>query len=231
MKRKPLSSHWSRLPDYMRAALLERLAGLGKVGHPNFCQGWTTNEKMQHLAELVVDHECRTIVEIGVFGGRSLIALALAGQINPAGVSVVGYDPYTVAAALEGMVEEDHARWWAGATGMKLDQIYAGAVKAINDCGVANICRIIVKTDAEAINDWADGSLDLLHLDGNHENDVSLRTARLWLPKVKPGGILVQDDVNWPQVQKTVRWLDTQATRMEWLPEKEGAQWGVWRVT
>lgn len=230
-KHKPIPSHWAALPDYMRTALVERLDALDIVGGSSFTQGWATRNKRRQLAQLVIDHECKTIVEIGVFGGRSLIALALAGQLNPSGVRVVGYDPYTVDAALEEMKDPESIAWWQGKTGMDIKAIHAGAVKAVKDCGVEHIARIIAKTDADGIHDWADGSLDLLHLDGNHEDDISLRTAELWLPKLRAGGILVQDDVNWPQVRKTIRWLDSQALmRLEWLPEKDGAQWGVWQV-
>lgn len=41
---------------------------------------------------------------------------------------------------------------------------------------------------------FADASLDLVYLDGNHQYDFVLGDLRAWYPKVRPGGLLCGDD-------------------------------------
>ena len=64
--------------------------------------GWCTPEKAKRLAELAFGAELA--VELGVFGGRSLVAIALGIKWGPRPEHgyVDGIDPYTPAAALEG---------------------------------------------------------------------------------------------------------------------------------
>ena len=42
-----------------------------------------------------------------------------------------------------------------------------------------------------------EGSIGLLHIDGNHEYEHVLADVRAWAPRVKPGGWLVLDDYDW----------------------------------
>ena len=213
-------SNWDLLPPTVRTALQSRLEALQSL------EGWATLQKREHLARLVIDHNAMRCVEIGVFGGQSLLAIALATELLPDGdrAQVVGYDPYTKEAALEGDNDKANDEWWSK---LDLAAIHRSALEAIGSLGLSSRCQIRTKTDIEAADDFTNGTVDLLHLDANHAKAISLRSAALWLPKVRAGGIVIQDDCNWDSVKPTVAWLDEQATRLEW---PEGATWGAWVV-
>ena len=47
-----------------------------------------------------------------------------------------------------------------------------------------------------------DLTLDIVHVDGSHNESASTLDVKLWWPKLRVGGIMVMDDTNWHQVQK-----------------------------
>ena len=57
---------------------------------------------------------------------------------------------------------------------------------------------------AEAAATFADGSLDLVFVDGCHETEAVIHDIELWLPKLRPGGVIAGDDYTWPSVRSAV---------------------------
>ena len=47
----------------------------------------------------------------------------------------------------------------------------------------------------EALQRIEDGSIDLLHIDGNHEYESVNKDFENWLPKIKKGGIILIHDI------------------------------------
>ena len=58
----------------------------------------------------------------------------------------------------------------------------------------------------EVVNQFEDESLDTVFIDATHTYEAVKEDIKVWLPKVKNGGILAGDDYNqnWPQVIKAV---------------------------
>ncbi len=50
------------------------------------------------------------------------------------------------------------------------------------------------KTSAEAVSDFAEGSLDFAYIDAQHHYEAVVEDIELWWPKVKSGGILAGHD-------------------------------------
>jgi hypothetical protein len=50
---------------------------------------------------------------------------------------------------------------------------------------------------ADAAKDLADGSLDWVYIDGNHEYEAVKLDMESYLPKLRPGGLLTGDDYTW----------------------------------
>ena len=55
-----------------------------------------------------------------------------------------------------------------------------------------------------AANMFEDESIDFMFIDGDHSTEAVLRDIEIWLPKVKTGGILAGDDIDWASVKQAV---------------------------
>jgi len=55
-------------------------------------------------------------------------------------------------------------------------------------------CAIIRKTSMEAVEDFADGSLDFIYIDANHDFRYIAEDLSEWTKKVRPGGIVSGHD-------------------------------------
>ena len=73
--------------------------------------GWCTPAKAQWLARFISERRASHVLEIGVFGGKSLIPMALAAQsIGPA--VVVGVEPWRADVAVAEPTNEANDDWW-----------------------------------------------------------------------------------------------------------------------
>ena len=159
--------------------------------------GWCTPLKGRWLADHVVREHLTHCAEIGVFGGRSLLALGLAVRHLGRGGYVLGIDPYDFGRQVEGMDRHPpHVEW---ARDIPFDRLHANALAAIRARGLQPHCGII-RAAADEVAGLI-GPLDLLHIDGCHSVLSSCRDAEVWAPKVRPGGLIVLDDAEWETVQ------------------------------
>lgn len=81
-------------------------------------------------------------------------------------------------------------------------------------------CTIVKNFSVEAAKDVPDGSLDFLHIDGNHLYDPVMADLNAWVPKVKSGGIASGHDMkvseNKPYIQVVAAVRDyTRAHKIE----------------
>jgi len=157
--------------------------------------GWCTLEKATKLIELIDKNKFETCVEIGVFGGASLIPQALALFNNKKG-KVYGIDPWTKDCALEEMISEDHKKWWGD---LDMEAIYEGCKKRIQDLNLQDYCELIRDKSENVHDKFQNESIDLLHIDGNHSESLSYKDATLYLPKVKINGYILFDDIWWTE--------------------------------
>lgn len=157
-------------------------------------QGWCSAEKTRALVETIVSAKPKLCVEIGVFGGSSLIPQALALKHNANGGVAVGIDPWSRDAVLEELQSVEHRDWWAK---VDLASILAGCKAAIAKHGLTTHCRLVQDKAENVYSQFADESIDLLHIDGNHSESLAYKDATLYLPKVRSGGTIFFDDVYW----------------------------------
>lgn len=159
--------------------------------------GWCTVEKGVRLAELIEETDADLSVELGVFGGRSAISMAIGHQALGKG-HVVAVDPWDVAAALDGRNDPRNDEWWSR---VDMEGIYRGFVRAVDVLGLPAHCRIVRERSQDAARLLADGSVSILHQDSNHSEKVSVAEIERWTPKLRPGGLWVMDDTDWPTMQ------------------------------
>lgn len=158
--------------------------------------GWCSKTKAEALVKAVLEQKPEVVVEIGVFGGRSLIALALGCLVNGQG-QVFGIDPWDVSASISGFEEDKQNReWWRK---VDHDVIYRKCLESCGRNGVLDFVSLI-RAKSEQMALWLGASapfIDILHIDGNHSEPHSVHDVTHYIPKVKPGGIICFDDTNW----------------------------------
>ena len=183
--------------------------------------GWCTPEKGKRMAALARgSHLC---VELGVFGGRSLVSIALALRDQPSEFGRVdGIDPFTATAALEGTNDPANDQWWSR---LNYEAIARVAQEALYRLELMPYARLVRMYSRDVVEFYGDGTIDLLHQDSNHSEEVSCEEVTLWAPKIRTGGYWLADDVNWPTTQRAQRVLtDSGFERIE-----DHETWAVFR--
>jgi hypothetical protein len=85
--------------------------------------------------------------------------------------------------------------------------MYIATVNIIRQVNLESVVTLARKKSAEAVLDFEDGSLDLVHQDSNHSEQISCDEVERWTPKLKVGGFWIADDTNWPTTQKAQKLL------------------------
>jgi len=162
---------------------------------PRAMDGWTTPERAIDLAKFVLERKPEIVVEIGVFGGKALIALALACRQNGKG-HVYGIDPW-IKGACNG-VDNANKAWWDT---LDLEEIYRKAVSAVTELGLDKFVTIVRGQSHHVADQFS--NIDFLEIDGCHCETCATRDVELYVPKVVSGGLIFMDDLDWHQNGKS----------------------------
>ncbi len=189
-----------------------------------FLHGWCSCQKAEFLIDLVLQSKPLKVVEIGVWGGKSLVPIAHALKKNGAGV-IYGIDPWDKVASLRGMKNEGSKVFWQLADH---GEVYRDLVERIKEFDLSAQIELICATSEEA---YKIDQIDLLHVDGNHSEENSLFDVQKWVPYVKKGGYIIFDDMTWFEggkftTQKAVEWLDEHCFKLAEFTDI--SVWGVW---
>lgn len=181
-------------------------------------EGWCTRNKAAILTDLVFLLRPQTVVEIGVWGGKSLIPMAYALSVTKSGI-IYGIDPWDNLASIVGM-EGANYDWWD-----KVDH------KMILNGLLDKISKFQLSPQIQLIKDTSENvlpipNIDMLHIDGNHSEIASMHDVTKWVPLVRKGGVIIFDDVDWPTNAKAVKWLDENCVRV--ASYQETNIWGIW---
>ena len=162
-------------------------------------EGWCTVEKANKLIDIVNDVTPFLTVELGVFCGKSLVALAMASKAKNPSSKCIGIDSWTKTVSIEGTNDKANDDWWAK---LDYDWIYRYASNLMRQEGVDSIVELWKSKSSEAASKFDINSIDILHQDSNHSEEISCSEVELYWDKVKPNGIWIFDDTNWATTQK-----------------------------
>jgi hypothetical protein len=167
--------------------------------HTQRLPGWCWDDKAEAMLQLVIDTRPALCAEIGVFGGRSLLAQAVGLRRNGSGV-IYGIDPWTRAPSLEGYQfgPDTAAQAWTEET---LTDVYAGLLAATVALDLSPFVRFLCAPSQLVAAAFEPASIDILHIDGNHSEDAAVRDVRYYLPLVRDRGWVWVDDTNWDSVR------------------------------
>lgn len=185
-------------------------------------QGWCTVEKANKLIDIVGESKPWRIVELGVFCGKSLLALALAAKYTNPQCEIIGIDAWEASASLEGTNDKANDDWWK-----EIDYNWAKTYTE-NLMRKENVRVSLWKNkSSEVASKFPDNSIDILHQDSNHSEEISCTEVELYWMKVRKGGYWIFDDTNWATTQKAQDLLLTKGFEVVFIaPEKV---WTVYR--
>lgn len=162
-------------------------------------EGWLTVERAMEMYDMVRKIEPQYIVEIGVFGGRSLVAQAMALKDNGHG-KIIGIDPWKKEVAVETQIDAEAIAWWRES--VDYYRVHQGCMDAVWKFGLDEqviVVRTTSKQCAEIIP-----MCDMIYIDGGHSEESSCTDVALYLPKVKQNGWIWFDDADWTSTQKAL---------------------------
>ncbi len=194
--------------------------------------GWCTQDKGRRLARLVIETGASLAVESGVFGGMSLIALGYGARASGRLCRVIGIDPYTAEAALEGESAKENVDWWRdlGTRPSKpgipnLEGIMVAALYAIKLNGLTEFVELRRAKSLDEVSGFADGSIGVFHQDSNHSELVSCAEVEAFVPKLASNGAWVFDDTDWETTHKAqVMLIDRGFERVE-----DYSKWAIFK--
>lgn len=166
--------------------------------------GWCSEEKAIKMMDLIYATHPVVCVEIGVFGGSSIYPTAAALKACGEG-TVYAIDPWSNEECLKGYeVTDPNYKWWSS---IDLEKIYREFLKKLHQYDVLSNCTVMRQTSEQALSSFDDESIDILHIDGNHTEEIALHDIEMYFPKVKQGGYIWFDDVNWATTARAISYL------------------------
>jgi hypothetical protein len=139
-------------------------------------EGWCFHEKMESMYNLIINTKPLSVVEIGVFGGKSLIPQAMALKENKLG-KIYGIDSWNQNDCVNGMCSDEHIQWWSQ---INYEKIYQGCIASLKIHEVDDFVQIHRMT-SEEYSYKIDYEIDILHIDGNHEEENSQKDVELYV--------------------------------------------------
>lgn len=186
--------------------------------------GWCSYRKAGFLMDLILKAKPQVVLEIGVWGGKSLIPMAYALKANGSGV-IYGIDPWSTEASLEEVKDESNIAYWGT---IDHENVMNWLIVKLFQFELKNHVQLIRSTSADAplIAD-----IDILHIDGNHSDKTSYLDVTKWVPLVKSGGWIIFDDMTWYEkgsftTAHAVEWLDAHCIRVAVF--NDNCLWGAW---
>lgn len=162
-----MASWTFRQPNFEHQPLLnDNVDTFGWLGHIHFAY------------DLVSQSKPETVVELGTHWGVSFFSFSQAAK---------DHSPSTKLYAVDTWQGEEHAGFYD-------DKVIKFVKKVKANFFPSLAIHLVRKTFDQAAADFADQSIDILHIDGLHTYEAVKHDFETWLPKVKPDGLILFHD-------------------------------------
>jgi predicted O-methyltransferase YrrM len=167
----------------------------------HFCneiQGWFSYPELYaNIVRNATEQRQYKFVEVGSWKGKSTAFMAT--EIINSGKDILFYSVDTWKGS------DEHLDPNNGAYEPLLinDELYPTFLKNVAPAHKA-IFPIRMES-VKAAKIFGDESLDFVMVDAAHDYDNALADIKAWYPKLKKGGIMAGDDLDWPGVNKAVK--------------------------
>jgi hypothetical protein len=138
---------------------------------------WTPH--LHFAYDLVATMKPRVLVELGVDRGESYFAFCQSAAENKTDTRCFGVDTWR---------GDQHAGGY--------DETTFAQVSAHNRANYETFSTLIRASFGDALERFEADSIDLLHVDGLHTESAVRHDIDSWMPKVRPGGIILLHDVD-----------------------------------
>ncbi|UFS83218.1 class I SAM-dependent methyltransferase [Rhizobium sp. T136] len=179
-------------------------------------EGWCSREKSMAIVKIINDIKPEICVEIGVYGGRSLIPAAAALRANGKG-AIYGIETWRPDVATEHATNEVNDEWW---TKIDFHSIKSDFYRFVAEHDLASQVRLIEAPSA-SVSGLFD-TIDYLHIDGGHSIYNAAEDVIHYSKKVRKGGAIIMDDANWPSTGPAIAILDSFCDRVQSFNDDKG---------
>jgi predicted O-methyltransferase YrrM len=119
--------------------------------------------------------------------------------------------------------------WWASVNFSQVkERFFTNALRY----GVLPILNVL-QMDSEAafeILKTQGRRFDLIHIDGAHSPERSLRDVTAWSTLVRKGGLVIFDDIAWPSVKQAREYLTNNLRVIDEVIESDNTSYGAYEV-
>lgn len=180
--------------------LLKRMQKVHEICQKDF-GGGSPISKCYLMAYLAYYLKLKTYVEIGVYKGKSLFSVAYAFQNNQG--KAYGIDPYNFHDAEEHDLPDSTKQIVNDfLKNIDFQKLFEETFLNIEFLGLTETVSLIRQPSHQAVNHFEDFSIDMLHIDGNHDSKNVSLDINTYLPKLKENAIVVFDDIDWNSVRQ-----------------------------
>lgn len=172
---------------------------------------WTSH--LHFAYDVVATLRPAVLVELGVDRGESYFAFCQSAAENHTGTRSFGIDT-----------------WRGDQQAGGYDETTFAEVSEHNRAHYTKFSTLVRSGFDEALGQFESDSIDLLHIDGLHTEKAVRHDVDSWLPKLRPGGILLLHDVEVRTKEFGVWkvWEELQARGRSWTFH-DGPGLGVWQ--
>lgn len=128
---------------------------------------------------LIDVHRPKIVVELGVHAGNSYCAFLQAAKKLQLPAQCYGVDTWR---------GDRHAGYY--------DESVYSEISRYHDDRYSHFSRLIRSTFDDVLDYFADGTIDLLHIDGLHTYEAVKHDFEAWLPKLSKSGVVLMHDSN-----------------------------------
>lgn len=139
-------------------------------------------------------------VEIGVYGGSTL--LDIYDVCNANNNKIYGIDPWDKLTIFNGMTEADTDIMIRNQEIARYKTIKHNLYDIINRNNLS--INLINENSWDSYQLFEDNSIDCIHIDGDHSYNGVKRDLELFYPKIKHGGMIINDDYHWSGCKKAI---------------------------
>jgi hypothetical protein len=189
-------------PDLPSRRFAPRIYGVG---------AWTSH--LHFAYDLVATLRPALLVELGVDRGESYFAFCQSAAENGTGTRCFGIDTWR---------GDQHAGGY--------DETTFAQVSEHNRANYETFSTLLRSEFDDALGRFEPDSIDILHIDGLHTEAAVRHDVDSWVPKLRPGGILLLHDVDVRSKEFGAWkvWAELQARSRSWTFH-DGPGLGVWQ--